>query len=178
MVQFYTYEDYAQMSDDGNRYELVDGVLQMMTPAPGTKHQQILRRLTKHFEQDCSQNGEFFFAPIDVIFSPDNTRQPDFVFITNERLGIVTERGIEGSPDLLVEILSPSTAQNDKTTKRDAYERFGVKEYWIIDPAYELLEQFVLTEHKYILHRIYKPDEMVASPFFTCIRISVHALFV
>lgn len=101
MREHITYEDYASLPDDGNRYEIEDGVLQLMTPGLNTKHQDILYNLTEAFiANDCKHSGKFRFAPLDVIFAPDNVRQPDFVFITNDRLDIISHRGIEGAPDL------------------------------------------------------------------------------
>jgi len=173
----FTYDDYANMPDDGNRYEIEEGVLHMMSPSPGTKHQEILVCLTSLFLKTCTQSGKFFFAPLDVIFSPTNVRQPDFVFISNKRLDIVTSRGIEGAPDLVVEILSPSTAKYDKANKRKTYEQFGVSEYWIVDPAYELVEQFLLSEGKYELHQTYGAGETITSPHIPCLSLPVAELF-
>ncbi|MBB6734568.1 Uma2 family endonuclease [Cohnella zeiphila] len=175
----YSYEDYANLPDDGNRYEVADGVLQAMSPSPGTKHQKILRNLTASFQSHCKPSGQFFFAPLDVILSRYHVRQPDFIFVSNERLTIVTERGIEGAPDLAAEILSPSTAQKDKTEKRLEYARFGVKEYWIIDPVYELLEQHVLDveERRFSLRHIYKRGDVVESGIVPCVQLSLQDLF-
>jgi Uma2 family endonuclease len=175
----YTYEDYANLPDDGNRYEVANGILQVMSPSPGTKHQRILRKLTAAFELHCQATGQFFFAPLDVILSQHHVRQPDFVFVANDRLEIVTERGIEGAPDLAAEVLSPSTALKDKTEKKLEYARFGVKEYWIIDPIYELLEQYVLDDdgQRFIVQHIYTSGDTVDSKTVPCVRLSLQDLF-
>lgn len=172
-----TYEQYNQMPDDGNRYEIVDGVLELMTPSPSVRHQRILRRISTAFENNCQDNGEFYFAPLDVIFAPDNVRQPDFIFVLKENLHIVTDHGIEGAPDIVGEILSPTTRKKDKTGKFETYRRFGVKEYWIIDPETDIMEQFVLTKNGYLLQKVYQEHETVHSSLLDCISISLADIF-
>lgn len=172
-----TYEDYFNLPEDGNRYEVVGGELVLMSPSPGTKHQEVLTRLTEHFLNHCRDSGKFFFAPLDVILDEYHVRQPDFIFVANERLDIVAGKGILGAPDLVAEILSPSTGQTDKTIKREEYGRYGVKEYWIIDPVYELLEQFTLDDGNLKLNQVYKPSDMVFSQVVTCVELEVQFLF-
>jgi Uma2 family endonuclease len=172
-----TYDDYVNMPDDGNRYEIDDGVLMVMEPAPRIQHQELLVRLVTYFELNCSSHGKILPAPVDVKFADDNTKQPDLVFVSNERKSIITEMAIEGAPDLVVEILSPSTGKRDKTKKKETYERFGVKEYWVLDPFYELLEQFILKDGGYQLEQVYKPDDTVTSPHFSCINLPLGELF-
>ena len=131
----YTYEDYCELPDDGCRYEVIDGVL-YMAPAPHPRHQRILFNLAAllaPFATGDNVLGEAFFAPIDVIFASEDVFQPDLIFISREGLHIITDRGLEAAPDLVVEVLSPSTRSRDLNLKRRRYAHFGVPEYWPID---------------------------------------------
>ncbi len=134
-----TYADYAATPDD-ERWELIDGVLYRMAPAPNTNHQRALLRLVSAFVLHFSrvgQPGELFFAPTDLILSDGTTVQPDMLFVSEDRRGIIALRGCEGPPDLVVEILSPSNTAHDLETKRELYARFGIPEYLILDSAAE-----------------------------------------
>ncbi len=128
-----TVEDYLATSDD-ERYELLDGEL-IMPPAPGTRHQRIQVNLGARLFQFVKEMGagKVYFAPTDVVFSGTDVVQPDLVFISTERRHIITPANIQGPPDLVVEILSPATAQRDKGYKRELYARCGVEEYWMIE---------------------------------------------
>ena len=139
----YTYSDYAELPE-GAPYQLIGGRL-IMVPAPVPKHQAISRRIgfsllkiTEEFEL-----GEVFYAPIDVYFSEADTFQPDIIFIAKHRRHIIGDKKIEGAPDLVVEILSPTTAAYDRNQKKAIYERHGVKEYWIVDPEEKRVELYV-----------------------------------
>jgi len=116
-----------------------------MTPAPNTIHQNIIVKMVYEIERFLQQHkiGKIFCAPTDVKFSETNVLQPDIVFISRERAGIITENNIDGAPDLIIEILSPGTAYYDLIEKKEIYERFGVKEYWIVDPKKERVEIFL-----------------------------------
>jgi Uma2 family endonuclease len=168
-----TYNQYVEFPEDGNRYEIVDGVLEMMTPAPSFKHQKIITRLTSAIDVPCREEGEFIVSPFDVVFSNENVRQPDFIFVKNENLHIITERAIEGVPDLVGEIISQSSAKTDRKSKFETYQKFGVKEYWIIDPEVELLEQFVLVDGQYVLSHVYGRGEIVFTPLLNCLSVSM-----
>lgn len=148
----YTYEDYAQLPE-GAPYELIRGEL-VMSPSPSAEHQRILRRLSWSIQQylDESEKGEMFFAPMDVYFSEHDIPQPDLIFIANDRLDIIGEQKIESAPDLIVEILSPSTAYRDLTTKKRLYEQHGVKEYWTVDPEQRTVEIFENAKNGFIQH--------------------------
>ena len=113
---------------------------------------------------------------MDVHLDEGNIFQPDLIFISNENRHIIKER-IEGAPDLVAEILSPSTSSNDKIHKKAQYERFGVKEYWIVDPVHLIIDQFVLVNHKYQLHATYDELNTLTSARFTCISVDLNLLF-
>ena len=168
-----TYNQYVEFPEDGNRYEIIDGTLEMMTPAPSYKHQLIITRMASVIYAPCREEGVFIVSPLDVVFSENNVRQPDFIFIRNENMQIITDRAVEGVPDLVGEILSHSTAKNDRKSKFETYQRFGVKEYWIVDPELELLEQFVLVDGKYVLAHVYEKGETVKTSLLKCIAVSM-----
>ena len=148
----WTYEDYYRLDDD-QRYEIIDGNL-LMGPAPDTWHQSWLNDINLFLSQFAKQRklGRVFIAPIDVVLDPENTVQPDIVFVSAANAGIVQRRAIFGTPDLLVELVSSSSVRRDRYDKKDLYARFGVKEYWIGDPANKSLEILTLKAGRYELH--------------------------
>lgn len=131
-----TYEDYCLLPNDGKRYEIIEGDL-IVFPSPITAHQNVITNLIYHLSNFVRKHtlGKVYPAPLDVVFSRFNVVEPDLVYISKERSAIVSEKNIQGAPDLVVEVLSESTEQIDRTTKLKLYARFGVKEYWIIDPV-------------------------------------------
>jgi Uma2 family endonuclease len=145
-----TYEDYLQFPDDGKRHEIIEGD-HYMTPAPRTKHQRISVNLATPRASFAKQHklGVVFTAPCDVILSDENVVQPDLLFVSTARAAIVTQDNIQGAPDIMVEILSESSRKKDEVTKRKLYERFGVQEYWIVDPELEIVKIFKLTQQGY-----------------------------
>ena len=135
-----TYEDYVGLPDD-RRYEIIDGELYEMT-APTVRHQVVLLNLGIIFRPHVRRNGlgRIYVAPIDVILEEDVIVQPDLAFVTESRRGIVQHHAIVGAPDLVVEILSPTTAAYDRNRKAALYERHGVSEYWMVDSDTETVE--------------------------------------
>ncbi|WP_051276593.1 Uma2 family endonuclease [Desulfovirgula thermocuniculi] len=140
--EIYTYADYAQLPE-GAPYQLIGGKL-VMTPAPTPRHQAILRRLGVKMANFVEEKGTgaVYFAPVDVYLQETEVLQPDIVFISRERFFIIGAEKIEGAPDLVVEILSPSTAYYDLRHKFKVYARCGVKEYWIVDPMEKSIEVY------------------------------------
>ena len=131
-----TWQDVQQMPDDGNRYEAIEGDL-YMTPAPTPRHQTLLLRLYDALAALLRERhgGVLLVAPVGVEFpSTGEGVQPDLLFVSDERRRIIRDTSVRGAPDLVVEILSPSTASHDRGPKRRLYERQGVREYWIVDP--------------------------------------------
>ncbi len=131
-----TYEDYALLPPDGERHEIVDGD-HCVSPAPQTRHQRISMRLSLSLGAfaESSGLGEVFAAPLDVVLSRHDVFQPDLIFVSNERAAIVTEKNVQGAPDLVIEILSESTRRLDESRKLARYGLFGVRECWFFDPA-------------------------------------------
>jgi len=145
-----TYSDYAALPDDGRRYELHHGELSV-TPAPGTRHQgAIVALITLLHEHVRSRGlGKVFVAPTDCILSDVTVVQPDVLYIATDRLAIISERGIEGAPTLVVEVLSPSTAHLDRGRKMKLYAEHGVPYYWIVDPERRSIEAYALAGVEY-----------------------------
>ncbi|XEC95909.1 Uma2 family endonuclease [Paenibacillus tarimensis] len=169
-----TYDDYASLKDDGRRYELADGTLELMTPAPSPKHQYISNQLQHLITDSCQSDYLIFASPIDLILSQTEVRQPDLVMVHRNRKSIVTRRGIEGTPDLVAEIVSPHSVKRDRYSKKAAYSRYRIPEYWIVDPSNESLEQYVLDEgDKYTLREIYESEETIRSDRLSCISFTM-----
>jgi Uma2 family endonuclease len=155
LVKHWTYEALVEHFPPETPCEIIENEL-FMSPAPSTEHQRIIRKLVQKMLHFVEQKilGEVFFAPFDVIVDENNVVQPDIIFISNQNLEKLTKRGFEGVPDLVVEIISPSTFYRDSYEKKDFYEKIGVKEYWLIEPANRVIEVFVLENGKYHLHSL------------------------
>jgi Uma2 family endonuclease len=138
----FTIEEFLQVDEE--LCQLINGRV-IMTPAPNTNHQKLVRELLFQLSK-FADSRSFFFAPLVVFLDDKNVFQPDLLFIAEERAHIISERGIEGAPDLIVEVLSPSNAYFDRYEKKDTYFRCGVKEYWIVDPANQTLEIYTLAQ--------------------------------
>ncbi|HEX5421123.1 MAG TPA: Uma2 family endonuclease [Gammaproteobacteria bacterium] len=143
----FTYEDYKRITaSTDERYELLDGELYIV-PSPATIHQIVSKDLQFLLEWHVRRTGcgQVLNAPLDVVLGEGATRsvvQPDIIFISNERLDIIEEPEIAGAPDLVVEILSPTSAQRDRQNKKALYARSGVREYWVVDPSAKSIEVF------------------------------------
>lgn len=137
----WTYENYALLPEDGKRHEIIDGE-HYVTPAPTVRHQRIVRQLILSLAAGAAaqRTGEVLSAPCDVLLTETDIVQPDVLFISGNRSHIVTEENVQGAPDLVVEVLSESTRKRDERLKRDLYERFGVREYWVVDPDLETVK--------------------------------------
>jgi len=159
-----TYRDYLTWPDDGRRYELYEGEVYMV-PSPSVQHQRISRdlgALLRHFVLE-NELGEVFYAPLDVVFDEDTVVQPDILFISHERRGIINEQNISGAPDLVIEILSPATEERDRGVKLQLYCRYGVRECWLVDPEGRTVEVLALSPQGYQVLGRYSGDEMVSS---------------
>jgi Uma2 family endonuclease len=159
----WTYEEYYKLDSD-QRYEIIDGEL-LMAPSPDTWHQEWSRELSMLMVTHVKRHnlGKVFVAPLDVILDPVNTAQPDIMFISAANLSIIQRRGIFGVPDLLVEIVSPSSVRRDRYDKQQLYARFRVKEYWIADPANKALEILTLKQGDFELHASAEEKGMLTS---------------
>lgn len=171
-----TYEDYANLPDDGLRYELADGVLELMSPGPSTDHQLVSFEIIKKLIPPCQNDYVIIHAPLDVILSSIEVRQPDIIMVHRSRMEIIKKHGIVGAPDLIVEILSPSSIRRDKVKKLKAYARYQVPEYWIVDPANGSLEQYLLRDHAYELTEVYQGAEEIRSDRISCISFTMEQI--
>ena len=174
----WTYEDYLRLEDD-KRYEVINGRLtELTTPTP--LHQGILGNivfLVWDFVQK-REVGKILHAPLDVVFSAKNVLQPDIIFISKDRLGIIGEKAIMGPPDLVVEIISPATVRRDTVVKKGIYERFGVKEYWIVYPEEKAVEVWVLNNKgKYELFNVAEGEGRVKSKVLEGLEIDLKEVF-
>ena len=173
----FTVNDYMTTPDD-KRYQLLDGEL-ILAPAPTTRHQRIILELSVFLNEFIRERnlGMLFFAPTDVVLSDHDVVQPDILYVSNARAIIVTEANIQGAPDLVVEVLSPGTAQDDRGYKRTLYSRHGVREYWLVDPEAETIE--VLTEGDSGLTAAvtYSRSETLVSPALVELAIDLGAIF-
>lgn len=147
------YEDLRAMPNDGRRYELLEGEV-FVTPAPGTRHQRTVGKLHRALADFVEERdlGEVFLAPCDVVFGERTAVQPDLLFIRRDRISIVTEANVQGAPDLVIEVLSPSNAAFDRETKLQIYARAGVRELWYLDPQARTAEILELgSDGRYVL---------------------------
>jgi Uma2 family endonuclease len=147
-----TYEDLLEMPDDRNRYEIIDGQLQV-TPAPTPDHQTVVLNLGSELNRHAKAHklGRVYIAPCDVFFSDFNVVEPDIFFVSSARDSIIESRLIRGAPNLVVEVLSPSTSRRDRLAKRQLYAEFGVDDYWLIDPIARTVEIHALQNSAYEL---------------------------
>jgi len=163
--------------DSYERYEIIGGIRYDFLSSPRVVHQVISAGIEQLLREGCQPDGVILDAPMDIYLDVDNIVQPDIIYIQNENLHIIIDQKIKGAPDLLVEILSPSTGSRDKVMKKELYEKFRIKEYWIVDPIHFLIDQFVLNGDKFVLHEVYSHGDTVNSPLFSCITIDMDKLY-
>jgi len=176
-VPLLTYDDldFIPQEREGDRHELFDGVL-IVTPSPIPAHQLLTIRCVGRFEvaTDGWSLGQVYTAPIDVVFASKLVAVPDLVYVARDRLSIVGPKAIEGAPDLIVEILSPSTKRRDLRAKRALYERFGVREYWLVDPKARSVTVLVLRGDVY---EPLPPADVVTSTVLPGLAVDLADLF-
>ena len=173
----FTYEDYVK-TPEGERHELIDGEL-IMAAAPNMAHQSTQSNLGGEFYilvRDAGL-GWVYFSPTDVHLSDTDVVQPDLVFISKSRSHIRTGKNIRGAPDLVVEILSPSTSANDWGYKRDLYAKHGVKEYWLVDPYAKQVMVMLLKDGSYEIVGVYREDDTLNSPTLEGFELDLSRVF-
>jgi len=174
----YTIDDYLLL-EEGAPFQLINYDL-VMSPSPLSIHQQILFKLSEIivlYHIDHGRKGQWFYAPMDVKFDAGNVLQPDIFYITEERTIEIIKERVEGAPDLIIEILSPSSAYYDLRQKKDVYEKYGVKEYMIIDPIAQNADLYVLKDGVYYLHQKAKKKETLYSVLLSGFDIGLLKLF-
>lgn len=173
-----TYHEYALLPQDRNRYEVLDGEL-YMTPSPSYQHQRVVAELTSILREYASRQrlGEVLSAPMDVVLSETNVVQPDILFLRADRLPPNTAKNIRGTPDSIVEVVSPSSAEQDRENKKNVYARHGVSHYWIVDPDARTLEMYALSGGTYGLAATLTGDARATSPLFPGLTIPLARLW-
>jgi Uma2 family endonuclease len=174
----WTYSHYAALPDDGNRYEILDGVL-YMAPSPFGPHQRIAVRLAYYFFLHIEEKGLgiIYPAPFDVILEPNVVVQPDMTVLMHSNIHVSVPSHMKGAPDLVVEILSPSTTRIDRQQKYQTYARTGVKEYWIIDPNAHTIEVFVLEGSVYQPGGVFGGTQIIQSKVIPNFPVQARQLF-
>lgn len=174
----YTYDDYLRLPDDGKRYEVLEGDL-VVSPAPIMDHQftvLMVSALILNWWQRCGR-GLMFTAPMDVILSEETVCQPDIGWISSEREAEIVGEWVYGIPDLVVEVLSPSTSRRDRTRKADIYAKHGAREYWLLDPSDQTVEIRVLRDGRFVRHALGTGDAELVSTIDDQLRIVPAGLF-
>ncbi|HEX5416009.1 MAG TPA: Uma2 family endonuclease [Chloroflexota bacterium] len=162
-----TYDDLQTMPEDGNRYELFEGDIEV-TPSPIIRHQRVVTNLSHILNGHVREHhlGTVLVGPTDVVVSPITVMIPDLLFVSTAREAIIHERFINGAPDLVVEVLSPSTAERDRRSKKNLYARYGIPHHWLIDAAEQVFETYDLSGTAYVLSgQSQGSGVLVARPF-------------
>jgi Uma2 family endonuclease len=174
----FNYQDYCQLPD-GERYEIIDGEL-LMVKSNGSLHQMVLRNLETlvwPFVRE-KQLGQVLFGPLDVILSEEDVVQPDLIFVGRERQEMISERGCEGPPDLVMEVTSLASSTLDRQQKRELYARYGVQEYWLVDPVARSIDQMELRDEKLTLKGSYfRKEDRITSEIIPELSVPVSRIF-
>ena len=172
----FTYDDLLNWEDDHLRHELIEGE-HFMTPSPSVYHQKISINLSWRLKDyvDEYNLGIVLAAPTDVKLSDIDLLVPDIIFVKADRLNILKQNYINEAPDLVIEILSPSTSKRDKDLKFKRYTHYGVQEYWIVDPEKQSIEVYNLGEQKLIA--VFTVDQKLNSPMFADIQLELQKIF-
>ena len=173
-----TYEDYCAAPAD-KRYELLDGEL-VMVPAPNIKHQTVQLKLATRLDLFIEDRrlGTLLTAACDVMLSDTDVVQPDLLFVSQEREHLLSGgQKVQGAPDLVVEILSPSTAEQDRGEKRALYGKYGVTEYWLVDPVAETVQIHRLQGEVLLPTRTFGREETLRSPLLTGLELHLNDIF-
>jgi Uma2 family endonuclease len=174
----YTDEDYM-MLEEGAPFQLINYDL-VMSPSPTTFHQNILLQFIltiSSYLNSTNKQGYLAFAPLDVRFDEGNVFQPDIIYITAERKAELVKDRIEGAPDLVIEALSPSTAYYDMRHKMKIYQKYGVKEYIIVDPIEQSIELYTLINGVYVLNQTAQKSEMLSSVLLPGLTFELKKIF-
>jgi Uma2 family endonuclease len=176
-----TYQDLLRLPEDLLRHELIEGE-HIVSAAPTLRHQRVAFKLAfviSAFVQPRTL-GEVFMAPVDVLFTQFDVVEPDVLYVSNINAHLLRERYVEGAPDLAIEVLSPSSARIDKVRKLRLYERHGVREYWLADPAADTLEVYRLTtEGRLALQASlsHAAGDVLETPLLPGLRIALREIF-
>jgi len=173
-----TRSDYEAMPSGPPYFQLIEGEL-VMSPSPSPRHQRIVGRIFSvlHYSAAERQLGEVFVAPLDVFLNETNVHQPDIVYVSNNRAGHVSDAGIEGAPDLCVEVLSKTTARFDRIAKKKVFAQAGVAEYWLFDPEAQTIEVFDFASDSERAVQVLDSRGHLRSPLFPGLEINLAEIF-
>lgn len=170
-----TYEDYCLLPDDGRRHEILDGE-HYVNPAPNTKHQtatgNLFNALFTHAK--AHRLGRVFVAPYDVVLSEFDVVEPDILFVSNERKHLIGKANLTGAPDLVIEVMSPSSRRYDEVVKLKRYDAMGVGEYWIVDPDAETVALYRRRGRNFVRVTF---DEYVTTPLLPGFTLRIADIF-
>jgi len=176
----FTYQDYLLFPEDGKRHELINGD-HCVTPAPTTRHQIVSGNLfgPLHIFVRRNKLGKVFSAPTDVVLSEPDVVQPDLLFVSASHADRITRSHVQGPPDLVIEILSHHTRRTDEIVKRKLYERFGVPEFWVVDPELESIKIYRMGPHGYerVAELSAEADDQASTPLLPGFQISLREIF-
>ncbi len=174
----WTYDDYAALPDDGQRYEIVNGVL-VMAPAPNGPHQDAVLRFAHYLlvKVEFAGLGKVRVAPFDVELSPKDVFQPDVFVVLNAHLDRILEKKVVGAPDLVVEVASPSTALYDRVTKYEKYANAGVQEFWVANTNARTIQVLVLESGEYRSLGVFRGQQMLPSRIVPGLSVRVEQFF-
>lgn len=174
-TEHFTYADYLSWPDK-ERWEIIGGQAYNMSPAPIPLHQRVSGKIfflleSKLKKKKCTP----FYSPIDVVLSDEDIVQPDILVICDPKK--IGDKNIKGTPDIVFEILSPATSLKDKREKKQLYEKFGVKEYFIVDPEGNTVEQFILENKKYLPSKVFGFDNHLTIQTLDSLKLKLSSIF-
>lgn len=176
----YTYADYVKIPEEpGYRYQVLGGAL-VKDPSPGFSHQRVVRELGRRlmtYFSGVDPKGEFIFAPLDVTLTDRNVVQPDLMFVSSDRLGIIREERVDGPCYLLVEVMSPASRRRDRLQKMEVYRKAGIPHYWLADPEEKTLEAYSLRDGVYALVAAGEAGDIFTHPEFPELTLDLSAIF-
>lgn len=176
-TKIWTYEDLYSLQNDGKRYEIIHGELYEL-PAPNLDHAAVIMNLILQLSSTIvTIGGRLFTAPVAVFLRGGNPVQPDIIVLLSDKLDLRSQRGIEGPPHLLIEVLSSSNAVYDRFVKRELYARAGVLEYWLVSPEAGIIEVLTLDGEDYRTHIRAGADELVTSPLLPGLSFAASDVF-
>ena len=180
-TQKLTYAEFLKLPETKQRCEVIDGELHYMTPAPTTEHQRISRNLFRLLDPFVTSRrlGEVFYSPLDVLIRPEplRMRQPDLLFVSQERQGIIGKQHIEGGPELVIEVLSPANSRADLEDKLADYWAIQVEECWLVSPQARTVEVLCRAESGFARVGLYGMGDVVSSTVLPELQVGVNAIW-
>jgi Uma2 family endonuclease len=175
-----TYDHVLRLPQDDLRHELIEGV-HHVTASPNLRHQRISGRLYVALALWLREHplGEVYYAPVDVVLSPHDVVVPDLVYVSRERAAkVLTDAAVKGTPELLVEIISPGTSRRDRTIKQALYDRWGISEYWLVDPDRDAIRVFRRSNGGLtVAADLSADDEVLSTPLLPGLEIQLATIF-